>query len=40
MICDARSISVVSKEMAEKYVAIQKQAGSFTLTDKAFLIFL
>ena len=39
MICHARSVGIVSKEMAERYVAIQKQAGSFfTLTDRAFLI--
>lgn len=39
MICHARSIGIVSKEMAERYVAIQKQAGSFfTLADRAFLI--
>ena len=39
MIYHARSIGVVSKEMAERYVAIQKQAGSFfPLTGRAFLI--
>lgn len=39
MIYHARSNGIVSKEMAERYVAIQKQAGSFfTLTERAFLI--
>lgn len=39
MICHARSIGVVPKEMAERYVAIQKQAGSFfTLTERALLL--
>lgn len=35
MILHARSIGVVTKEMAERYTAIQKQAGSFfTLTER------
>jgi len=39
MIYHARYNGVVSKEMAEKYTAIQKQAGSFfTLTERGFLI--
>lgn len=39
MILHARSIGVVTKEMAERYTAIQKQAGSFfTLTERACLI--
>jgi len=39
MIYHARSIGVVSKEMAERYTAIQKQAGSFfALTERGFLI--
>lgn len=39
MICHARSIGIVSKEMAERYTAIQKQAGSFfILAERAYLI--
>jgi hypothetical protein len=39
MIHHARSAGVVSKEMAERYVGIQKQAGSFFLiAERSFLI--
>jgi hypothetical protein len=39
MIHHARSVGILSKEMAERYTEIQKQAGSFfTLTERACLV--